>query len=282
MRSNDRFAMSTRCKLLVDEVADLSAEMEDTSTPHKLTAFAEKVREAEETIRSAEQMFPDEAELLQIEARLRNILQQDERALRALERAWKAGPRGTGTAIRIAKIYADRGKAADGIALLREALARVPEDKAAHSALSRHLLQCDPMDIDLVIEHAMRSFSSEDQNFEARFWLAQLLFLKGDKAGAQELFVAIDEKAPPFFRPRAPVEDNEITTRLPRYSGTVVSLRERFFFIRTGSYGHDLFSHMNDLDPEVEVDLSEGQFVDFRVRFNRQGPVAIDVRTTRA
>ncbi|KZY94154.1 hypothetical protein A3745_11925 [Erythrobacter sp. HI0074] len=280
MRSNDRFAMSTRCKLLVDEVADLSAELEETSPPHKLTNFAEKVREAEETIRSAEQMFPDEADLLQIEARLRNILQQDERALRALERAWEAGPRGTGTAIRIAKIYADRGKTGDGIKLLREALARVPDDKAAHSALSRHLLECDPMDIGLVIDHAMRSFSAEDQNFEARFWLAQLLFLKGDKSGAQDLFAAIDEKAPTFFRPQAPVDDNVITSRLPRYSGTVASVKERFFFIRTGSYGRDLFSHMSDLDPAVEVDLREGQFVDFRVRFNRQGPVAIDVRPT--
>ena len=138
------------------------------------------------------------------------------------------------------------------------------------------------MDVDLVIEHAQRSFSSEDQNFEARFWLAQLLFLKGDKAGAQELFATIDDNAPPYFRPKAPVEDNEITARLPRDSGTVASLKEQFFFIRSGSYGRDLFSHMSDLDPRFEADLSEGQFVDFQVRFNRQGPVAIDVRPTRA
>jgi tetratricopeptide (TPR) repeat protein len=281
MRTNDRFALSTRCKLLVDEVSDLRADLRDGDASYKLTAFAEKVRDAEDAIHAAEQAFPEEADLLQIEARLRGLLQEDERALRALEKAWAIGPRGTGTAIRIANIYGDAGRGDEAVRLLREALGRVPDDKAAHGALSNHLLNFEPLDLDLVIDHAKRSFSVEDQNYESRFWLAQCLFLKGDKASALELFSQIDGKAPPSFRPKPPSRDNEITKKIGRSSGSVVSLRDRFFFVRTGAYPRDLFSHVNDLLPEVEEDLREGAFVTFQVRFNRQGPVAVDVRLGR-
>ncbi len=66
--------------------------------------------------------------------------------------------------------------------------------------------------------------------------------------------------------------------KLSRYQGVVESLTERFFFIRFGGYPKAIFAHWNSLsEPEYDL-LESGQSVSFQLRFNRKGPVAIDVR----
>jgi cold shock CspA family protein len=76
-------------------------------------------------------------------------------------------------------------------------------------------------------------------------------------------------------------EDNSITERLPRFSGAVESMRERFIFLKSGSYPEDIFVHHTDIVPSVMDQLENGSDVNFRVRFNRAGPVAVDVQLGR-
>ena len=279
--SNNRFAVSSRCKLLVDEVFELSRELAEDAKPHEALFFAEKVKDAEDAVARAQQQFPDDPDIIQVEAHLRDVLDQENRALSALERAWAAGPRGSGTALRIARIYQARGRSEDAQKVLMDALNRNPDDKSVHHAIAIHYLHQPDYDQSAVENHLRQSFSSEDHNFEERYILAQFLFLKGDVDGSAALFDLIDRRAPDNFRRTAPRKETAVTSRLPPYSGMVESMKEKFLFIRSGSYPRHIFAHYSYIDPDILEALSIGQEVNFRMRFNRQGPIAVDVRSAR-
>jgi tetratricopeptide (TPR) repeat protein len=278
MPSNDRFATSSRCKLLVDEIADLGRELGDEPKQHEAVFFAEKVKDAEQMLARAQQQFPDDADIISVEARLRDELDQDTRALMALERALVAGPRGSGTALRVARVYRHRGRFTDAQKVLMDALTRNPDDKAVHHAIAMFHLQQADYDAGLVEEHLQKSFSMEDHNFEERYILAQYLFLKGNMPGAVALFDTIEKRAPDHFRKVAPKTESVITAKLPRYTGIVEEIRDTFLFIRSGCYPNRIFSHFSAIDPDVLEDLYVGQEVNFRIRFNRAGPTAAEIR----
>ena len=69
MPSHDRFAVSSRCKLLVDEVAELSKNLPEDARAHEAIFFADKVKDAETALQRAQQEFPDDADIIQVEAR---------------------------------------------------------------------------------------------------------------------------------------------------------------------------------------------------------------------
>lgn len=279
---NDRFAVSSRCKILVDELGELNAALTDDSKPHEVLFFAEKVKDTENALVRAQQLHPEDADIIQIEARFRRELDQEDKALRALERAWAAGPRGSGTAIRIARIYDQRGLPEKALPVLKEALVRNPDDKLVHQAIAFHYVEQETYDPATVEDHFRRSFSAEDQNFEDRYNLAQFLFLKGDVERAVELFEHINRKAPESFRRVTPSKDNVFTRNLPRYLGSVFAVKERFLFIKCPQYPRDIFGHRSNSDADVYDELSIGQEVNFRIRFNRSGPMAIDIQAGRA
>jgi cold shock CspA family protein len=281
MPSHDRFATSSRCKLLVDEVAELSRGLTENTKQHEAIFFAEKVKDAENALARAQQQFPDDADIIQVEARLRHELDQEGRALMALERAWAAGPRGSGTALRIARVYEAHCRSEDAQKVLMDALARNPDDKSVHQAIAMHHLQKTKYDESIVEDHLRKSFSSEDQNFEERYIYAQYLFLKGNVEGSATLFELIDRRAPESFRRTAPSKDTVITARLPRYSGTIESMKERFLFIRSGCYPRSIFAHYSYIEPDVLESLTIGQQVNFWLRFNRAGPTAVDIKLMR-
>ena len=267
MPSHDRFAVSSRCKLLVDEVSELSNNLPEEAKPHEALFFADKVKDAEQALQKAQQEFPDDADIIQVEARLRQELDQEGPALRALERAWSAGPRGSGIAVRIARIYEAKGRVGDANKILTEAITREPDDKAAHQALAMHYLRQDHYDGAVVEQHLRSSFAVGDHNFEARYTLAEYLFLLGKVTNAVELFDAIDSQAPDNFRRVAPRRDSLIASRLPRYSGIIKSVKARFLFIRSGIYPRSIFAHHSSIDTDILNDLSIGNDVNFRVRF---------------
>jgi hypothetical protein len=82
-----------------------------------------------------------------------------------------------------------------------------------------------------------------------------------------------DRRAPENFRRAAPRKETVITSRLPRYSGMVESMKENFLFIRSGCYPRHIFAHYSSIDPDVLESLSIGQEANFGMRFNRQGPL---------
>jgi tetratricopeptide (TPR) repeat protein len=282
MPAGDRFAVSSRCKLLVDEVVDLAASADATGNPHDAVAYAEKIKVAEAAILRAQQNFPEDADIDQIEARFRQEVDEEDKALRALEQALNAGARGSGTAIRVARMYDARGRSADALKTLRTALGRSPDDRATHQAMAMHLMTAEMPDLALVEQHLGRSFSRGDRNYENRFDLAQLLFVAGQIPACQAIFAEIDRDAPEDFRRSTPRTENVFTRRLDRYAGRITSIRPGYAFIRSAAYPVDIFGHRSISDADVFDDLMIGDEVNFRIRFNRQGPTAVDVRMGRA
>jgi tetratricopeptide (TPR) repeat protein len=279
MPKQDRFNVSSRCKLLVDEIADLSDSLGEHERAMDDRFFADKLRETETALTKAQQAFPEDAEMVETEARLWNLMKDKTRALRALERAWKKMPRGSGTAIRISKIHATAGRTEAERAVLDEALTRDPEDKAAHFAMAMHLLSNAEGDWDrpAITHHLGASFQLNDSNFEERYILGQFFFATGSIDRAEEMFAEIDRRAPKEFRKFAPKTDNALSTKLSVYSGTIESAREGYFFLRSGAYPTRIFAHRSAFE-ESEVDEVEvGHQIYFRLRFNRLGPVAVSV-----
>jgi cold shock CspA family protein len=217
-----------------------------------------------------------------VEARLRSELDQKDKALWALERAWAAGPRGSGLAIRVARIYQARKRDIDAEKILKEALTRNADDKQAHQMLALHYLRQPNFDADLVEQHLRNSFSAGDANYEERYVLGEFLFYRGQPQKSSELFDYINMKASPSFRKVAPRKESAITSLLGRYSGTVDAMKPQFFFIRSGSYPSNVFAHNSLVDAEVLPELSVGSDVNFRIRFNRSGPCAIDLKLGRS
>src|SRR4029077_1785414 len=105
------------------------------------------------------------------------------------------------------------------------------DDKLMHHAMAMHLLAAQKYDFAEVENHLSGSYSVEDQNFEDRYLLGQLLFAHGDVDRARKLFDTINQRAPESFRQRPPREDSLISARLPRYSGTIGEMKNTFFFI---------------------------------------------------
>ena len=281
MPSNDRLATSSRCKLLVDEVSDLKASLPAELKPYEAFVFADKVKDTEAVLLKAQQMFPEEADILEVEARFRRELDEDDKALFALERALAAGPKGSGTAIRLARVYNARGHSDKALKVLQDTLAANPDDKPTHQAIALHYLSLQAFQNSLVENHLKKSFTPDDQNFEARYVLAQFLFYKGDVADAVALFDLINNRAPESFRKNVPFKDTLITLRFPGFSGSVESMKDRFLFIRSGAYPRSIFAHHSFITPEVLDELSIGQEVSFRIRFNRAGPTAVDLAPKR-
>ncbi|MBA5806184.1 SIR2 family NAD-dependent protein deacylase [Rhizobium changzhiense] len=275
MQTTDRFATSSRCKLLVDETTEMSdslVEGED-STADRL--FAEKLRETQDALLKAQQDFPEDAEMSEIESWLWTDLKDRTKALNALQRAWKKMPRGMGTAIRLAKLHAAAGNPEREHAVLEEALLRDPDDKDVHYAMAMHLLSRDPPDNEGAERHLINSFTLDDQNFEARHMLAQFLFAKGEVSRSDEMFQEIARRAPANFRRFAPKQDNFITARLPPYNGTIDTIRDGYFLVRSGAYPSPIFAHRTAFDEAVVDDIEIGAQMNIKVRFNRRGPVAV-------
>jgi tetratricopeptide (TPR) repeat protein len=278
LSTGNRFAVSSRCKLMLDEIADLKQSLTDDTPDHQAVFFAEKVRDAEGRIRAAVSQFPDDADIIQVEARLREELGQEERALRALERALRSSPKGSGAAIRVARIYRDRGETEQSFTVLKEALSRTPDDKSVHSELASLYLSEEPPNDALIEGHLRKAFSTGDGNFEARFELAQFFFSRGETAKAVEQFDQIDKKAPETFRPVASKKDNAFTARIGLKTGYVQYVKGHIFFISSSAYPKEIFAHKSSIVTGDFELLSQGDNVSFRIRFNRKGPVAVDIR----
>ncbi len=279
MSKGSRFQTASRCKLVVDEVADLADTLTDGERVSDDSFFAEKLKEAETTLAKAQQEFPDDAEMIEAEARLWDELKNRSRALRALERAWKKSPRGTGTAIRIAKLYkaADRGP--ERLAILTAALERDPDDKPSHLAVAVLFLEEPDWKQSSIERHLGKSFTSDDRNYEARFLLAEYLFAKGDVLTSAHRFSEIDARSPSEFRRFPPKADDVITVRLPTYTGTIDTKQAGSCFIRSGAYPNSIFAHRSAFDATDFDELEVGSQVTFRLRFNRRGPVGVNVAT---
>ncbi len=276
--ATDMLVVSTKCKLLVDEVGELIETANLENDDDSARVLAEKVRDTEGEIRKAQQLYPDNADLFETEWRLGVLLQEQPRALRALERAWKAQPRGSGVAVRLSKAYLGKDDPAAAKAILTDALERNQDDKGAHLELAKLLFVTDQAISVGAGDHLARAYSPGDRNFDARHLHAQYLFSIGQAKDANKLFDEIETRAPAEFRAAFTASESAVSKLLPRFSGRVVRKDATYLFLRCSAYETDIYANENHSDSAAWEAIAQGHDVEFSVRFRRNGPVAHDVR----
>lgn len=280
--NNDSYVMHLRASIAIDEVRDLADSLDDPPSDADLASFRDKVRSTETNIMRASELHPEDAEILQLEARFSALLSQHDRAVRALERSWQAGPRNSIVGVRLARLYANQRKFQRALDVLQTALHRNPDDRLAHLELAKLLICEKPDGIQAINQHLARSYGPNDHNFEARHLHAQYLFLIGSPSDAQKLFQEINQTAPRHFRRRVSATDNVVSRKLKRYQGTIVTLKATMAFIQCSAYPADIFAHANDTRHEIWRLLRSGDGITFKLRFNREGPVALDITLDRS
>ena len=273
----DSYVLSLRSHIAIDELSDLANSLDDPPTESELVIFRDAVDKTENTVNRASQLLPDDADILQAVARLDRLLSKHERAIRALERSWQVGPRGSNVAVQLAHHYSSQKEDAKSLEMLQSALERDPSDHRAHLEIAKHLFRIEPDRSEVTQQHFMRSYAPNDQRFEARHLHAQYLYFIGRSSASKDLFAEIDRTAPASFRRRAENSDSMVSRQLRRYQGTIVAHKATMAFIRCPAYPADIFAHANDTQQDIWRTLRTGDGITFKVRFNRAGPVALEI-----
>ena len=265
------------CNLLVDEAIDLLKALSAEPKDHEVLEFDSKTDDAVERLKRAMQDFPENSEFASVEARLWQNLGESGKAKIALTKAIRARPRNSSAFLRLANIHRQAKAAPETLEVLKQGLAKFPSDKNLHLKIALHLVEMLDSPTEEMDIHFRSSFAAGDHNFDGRFYCAEYSFWAGKIDDAKDLFAEIDRRAPETYRKTVPSSEDVLTTKLNRYHGLVESVNQRFFFVRYGGYPNAIFAHWLAL-LETDYDtLNSGQQVSFKLRFNRKGPVAVDV-----
>ncbi|MCY4300944.1 MAG: SIR2 family protein [Aestuariivita sp.] len=277
MGKNSRKDLSF-CKLLIDEIEDFLINLSENPKEHELVDFNEKVEKTVERLKRAQQDFPNEAEFPEAEGRLWRKLGEGKKASSTFQKAISKRPKNIGAFTCLSEIQKTAGSQEEAVSTLEKALERFPENKKIHLQMALLKLGIEEVNNNEIESHFRSSFGVGDQYFEARFQYAQFLFWAGKIEDSISLFDEIDKKAPERFRKLAPTTDDMITAKLGSYAGAIESIKNRFFFIRFGHFPKAIFAHMSTLIDSNFEDLQMQTSVSFKLRFNRKGPVAVEVR----
>ena len=276
MRRDSRKELSY-CKINVDEVIELAKRITGESLEYVINEFDTKLDDTTMRLTRGKQEHPDEAEFSETEAYLWKHLGELDKSTRSLTNAIRARTRHKGVFIRLARIQRQSASMDDCIATLNEGLERFHHDKDLHLEMALALFEALEGPDESIEYHFKSSYSPGDNKFDSRFFFAEYLFWVGRIEDAQAIFDEIDQLAPDKFRPNATKQDDLITGRIVDFSGIVISRKERYFFINSGSLPNAVFAHYSSIRETTYDEIKVGGKVKFRVRFNRKGPVAVDV-----
>lgn len=266
------------CKILVDETLEMAATISAKPKDHEVITFDKKLEETTKRLERAVNDFPDESDILETEARLWKGLGEDAKAISTLQRAIRARPRSPGVYLRLSRIQAANRDTCSMMETITNGLERFPDNKALHLEMAMALIDEKNEPDDAIEGHFQKSYSGNDHNFDARFAHGEYCYWTGRLEEGQSIFDEIHARSPKTYRTRAPQEDDALTQRLGYFSGTVASRKQRYFFIESGSFSRRIYAFHTSLQDIPLSELEVGRSVTFRVRFNRQGPVASEVK----
>lgn len=273
---HDKLVMSSRCKILVDEVTDLAKTLQGDDDSNSLE-LAEKVKDAQGSIRNFHRVHGDDPDVLQTEAQLNDAIDRKDLAVASLERAWNANPKGSAVALRLSRAYSGRADSARANAVLRDALVRDPDDKIVHLEMARLSLE-NGEEVGKALHHLTRSYTRGDANHDARHLHAQLLFMSGSGSDASRLFREVDVAAPATYRAGGGISPTPIAKRLPRYRGRVVRREATYMLLAVPNYPDRLIALQKHTSQNEWAKLVSASEIDFTVGFGRRGPMAMDVK----
>ena len=259
---------------MIDLLKFLPAEPKD----HEVVEFDSKTDQAVERLRRAAHDFPENSEVAGVEARLWQRLGESDKAKFALKKAIRAKPRNSSAFLQLSNIHRQAKSPTETLGTLKDGLEKFPSDKNLHLRVALHLVEISDQPSTEIEGHFRASFAAGDHNFDGRFFYAEYLFWAGKLDDSMSLFAEIDQRATESFRKTAPSSEDLLTSKLGRCHGIVEGVHPRFFFVRYGGYPRSIFAHWRALTGVDYDTLRTDQQVSFKFRFNRKGPVAVDVK----
>lgn len=276
--SNDEYYLHTKALLAIDELKELLEEAEERPSKSVDRQIVESVREAELAIQNGQQISPESTEMLTAEAKLRECLKQHKQADAALEKAFELNRRQDWLAVQLARRYsANDENETRARQVLSLCLMENPGSKTAHLAYAKSLMKSAPSD-PAIIDHLKSSFSAGDTNFEAQFWYARELFLRGSAKISQALFAQIDQRAPSGFRKMPAAEALDDGGSIARLRGHVSRKEEGYAFLKLVSFDFDVFASRGDSTPVEWARCAAFSHVSTVLQFTRRGPRATGIQ----
>ena len=272
---SSEYDLSTYARLAIDEFKELSISLDMSDNEKPPSELIKAAKETETTIQRSLQRFPESSELLSVEATFREFLNQTDKALHVLERAFNLNPRQDWLAVRLSRMYHEAGELQKSKAVLNTCLQVHPSSKSAHLQLGRILSASG--ESDRAIEHLRRGFTLGDNRFDALFWYARELFLRGEFDEADELFATLQERAPGNFRTRRTGTVKK-SGRTVVYDCRVNRKEEGYAFLSVPQFPKALFASRADSDSSDWDKLENKARAKCSLAFTRRGPRAISVR----
>ena len=261
--------------VLKDQLRDLlDSKDEDNFDQLEEKVVVDLARNIESKIQEGQQRFPNEELLLTAEIEFLNLLKEDGRAFEALRQAFEKNPRSEWIAIHMSRWFSDNGEHDSAKDVLLRCAKANPGGKLINFALARFYMRYGSRDEkNQVLQLLRRSFSEGDTHFDAQYWYARELFLRGDLDTSIKRFSAlkhmpISSNVRNKIRGLIRNEDGNIK----RFKGTVNVMEIAYIFASTEEFPLDVFCHVSNASDDLWDNLYMGSSVEFEIGFSMRGP----------
>jgi lipopolysaccharide biosynthesis regulator YciM len=272
-----KFADSTRCKLRLDEMRDSLKELAEEDI-QSIENFSVRTNLAREILDKAKYKYPTDPDIIRLEADFYSMLREDSKAIRALERAYQLKKsNGPNIPLQLTRMYHKSGDIEKAREVLENEIANSPNNTSLNYELAKHIIEYDEI-IAKAVYYIGRSYNSSDRNYTARFLHAQLTFLLGDSEKSKELFQEVDQIAPFDFKQKNKAGNpSKISRKLGRLQGRIIKIEKTYCFVKCSKYPNNIYANRVDSNYDNWGSLNPSKSITFEVRFNRSGPIAVDI-----
>ncbi len=272
--SHSEYGFHTALLVSIDQLRDeLSSDEGARLDRLEEKTVVDLISEIEELIHAGQQQFPDNELLLMAEVDFRDLL-DDGRAVEALRSAFDRNPRSEWLAVRLGRRLEEEEEYAEARRVLQSCLRENPDSKAANFALAKLFLRRGTRDERGRVIHLLRrSFMHGDTQFDARYWYARELYLRGSVGEAKSIFNELG-KAPlaPAVRNklRGFVYDDDDNRKV--YRATVTRKEETYFIASAIGFPTGVFCHASSVEESVWRSVEIGGAVRLTIGFSMRGP----------
>ncbi|MGQ6440267.1 cold shock domain-containing protein, partial [Serratia sp. IR-2025] len=269
------YISTTLLELSIDNFED---NMKDDNVSGKV--IDDLIRRIEEEITISKQKYPDETMLSNLEARFAGIMNDDGRILSSLISAFNDNSRDPFIAIRLSKIYIDKGDFNEASKVLTQALERRRSDHRLNYQYAELLRIMDPSKRASLIDYYRRAFTPNDQNFQAQFWFARFAYESNDIKDTSLSADIFD-----YLRTARISKDDRFKIRdyiggqvcATIFRGSLKGVNSGFGFVTVDGSGKDIFFPRSEVQNDLWEALKAGDRLKFNIGFNYAGPVACNI-----
>ena len=267
---NESYAHHTLIKIAISELKDL---IEENSEPPILQ---KKIKAVEQIISRAISILGQDEFILTAESNFSTLLKDYPRALESMKAAFKANPRSSYLASRLAKYYLYSDNISEAFITVQKCLELNSNDQDLHLQYAKLLIEDKSQQLDQIIHHLSHSYTKKDHRHNAQFMHAAYLYLNDQRDEANEIFTLLINSNAPIQSKQHP---DFITHRKEKegFRGKIVKLEYSHGFIERDGIGDWLFFHSSKCNLDYKQ-LRISDIVQFELAFTYRGACAVNLR----